>query len=53
MQLKISSHNDIIFEWVPYNQFDDIKIIGEGGLLHYILQSGKMVHYVIITQRNI
>ena len=31
MQLKISSHHDIIFEWIPYNQFDDIKKIGEGG----------------------
>ncbi|GET03124.1 kinase-like domain-containing protein [Rhizophagus clarus] len=24
-------HNYIIFEWVPYDQFDDIKKIGQGG----------------------
>ncbi|CAB4412388.1 unnamed protein product [Rhizophagus irregularis] len=30
MQLKINSHNDIVFEWIPYNQLDDIKKIGEG-----------------------
>ncbi|GES93592.1 kinase-like domain-containing protein [Rhizophagus clarus] len=24
-QLKINSDNDIIFEWIPYSQFDDIK----------------------------
>ena len=31
MQLKISSHYDIVFEWIPYNQFDNIKKIGKGG----------------------
>ena len=31
MQLKISDYNDIIFEWIPYNQFDEIKEIGKGG----------------------
>ena len=31
MQLKINSYNDIIFEWIPYNQLIDIKKIGEGG----------------------
>ena len=31
MQLKINSYNDIVFEWIPYNQFSDIKEIGKGG----------------------
>jgi serine/threonine protein kinase len=31
MQLKIDYVNDIVFEWIPYNQFDDIKEIGRGG----------------------
>ena len=31
MQLKISSYSDIVFEWIPYNQFDNIVIIGKGG----------------------
>src|SRR5438128_1812059 len=29
-QLKIN-YSDIIFEWIPYNQFNDIKEIGKGG----------------------
>jgi len=31
MQLKINQYDDIIFEWIPYNQFSDIKEIGRGG----------------------
>ena len=31
MQLKINEYDDIIFEWIPYNQFSDIKEIGRGG----------------------
>ena len=27
MQLKIYDHREIIFEWVPYNQFNGIKKI--------------------------
>ena len=47
MQLKIKSYKDIVFEWIPYNQFDNITGISKGdyatiysaiwndGLLHY------------------
>ena len=31
MHLKIDSYDNIIFEWIPYNQFSDIKEIGRGG----------------------
>ncbi|GBC05106.1 hypothetical protein RclHR1_06030006 [Rhizophagus clarus] len=31
MQLKINDYDDIVFEWVPYNQFNNIKEIGKGG----------------------
>src|SRR6266487_3496914 len=32
IQLKVNDYKDIIFEWIPYNQFDDsIKEIGKGG----------------------
>ena len=31
MQLKIEHYKDIVFEWIPYNQFSDIKEIGRGG----------------------
>jgi hypothetical protein len=30
MQSKINSYKDIIFEWVPYNQFNNIKKMGSG-----------------------
>src|SRR5688572_4536827 len=28
MQLKIKLYNNIVFEWIPYNQFRNIKEIG-------------------------
>jgi serine/threonine protein kinase len=31
MQLKIDKFNDIIVEWIPYNQFSNIEEIGKGG----------------------
>src|SRR5688572_4690622 len=31
MQLKIDEPNDIVFEWIPYYWFMDIKEIGKGG----------------------
>ena len=31
MQLKIDNVWDTVFEWIPYNQFNDIKEIGRGG----------------------
>ncbi|CAB5388878.1 unnamed protein product [Rhizophagus irregularis] len=30
-QLKINSYYDIIVEWIPYDQFNNIKEIGKGG----------------------
>src|SRR3954447_15801739 len=31
MQLKIYDYEDIVFEWIPYDQFSDIEEIGRGG----------------------
>jgi serine/threonine protein kinase len=31
MQLKINHPSDIVFEWIPFNQFINIKEIGKGG----------------------
>ncbi|GBB90172.1 hypothetical protein RclHR1_17040003 [Rhizophagus clarus] len=31
MQSKINEYNDIIFEWIPYNQLDYIEKVGKGG----------------------
>jgi hypothetical protein len=33
MQLKMEDHYDIVFEWIPYNQFGNIKEIGKNGLM--------------------
>jgi len=41
MQLKIDSYNDIVFEWIPYNQFIDIKEVGEGGFAEVYLAIWK------------
>ena len=30
MQLKRSSNNDVVFEWISYNQFDNVEEIGKG-----------------------
>ena len=32
MHLKINSHSDIVFEWVPYNQLENIKEISRGDI---------------------
>src|SRR3954465_13985860 len=29
MQLKIHEYDDVIFEWIPYDQFNGIKEIGK------------------------
>jgi hypothetical protein len=31
MQLRIDKYDDMIFEWIPYNQFDYIEKVGKGG----------------------
>jgi hypothetical protein len=30
MQLKVNDYSDIVFEWIPYDQFNDFKGIGQG-----------------------
>ena len=30
MQLKIDDQQDILFAWIPYNQFSNIEEIGKG-----------------------
>ncbi|POG67752.1 hypothetical protein GLOIN_2v1644385 [Rhizophagus irregularis DAOM 181602=DAOM 197198] len=33
MRLKIDNYNDIVFEWIPYDQFNEIKESGKNGLI--------------------
>ena len=30
MHLKIKDYKDVVFEWIPYNQLNDIKEINKG-----------------------
>ena len=32
MQLKRSSNEDIVFEWIPYNQLNNVEEISKGDL---------------------
>jgi hypothetical protein len=32
-QLKIKDYNDVVFEWIPYNQFNKIKETGRNDLI--------------------
>src|SRR5205809_117918 len=53
MQQKINNYNDIVFEWTPFNQFNDVRETGKGesvtvylaiwkdGLLKYNIHEGK------------
>jgi hypothetical protein len=47
MQLKIDNPNDMVFEWIPYNQFMTIKEIGKGGFATVYLAKWKngLLHY--------
>ena len=47
MQLKRSSHDDIVFEWIPYNQFNDIKEISKGDFatIHSAIRKDGALYY--------
>jgi hypothetical protein len=32
-QLKISIYDDVVLEWIPYNQFNEIKETGKNGFM--------------------
>lgn len=44
MQLKINDYSAIVFEWIPYNQFNDIKEIGKGCLDTAIWKDGSLYY---------
>src|SRR6266498_3719852 len=48
MQLKIDNYDDIVFEWIPYNQFSDIEEIDKGGfatVYSAIWKNGPLGYY--------
>ena len=38
--------NGIVFEWIPYNQFNEIKEKGKNDFTTVFQQCGEMVHYI-------
>ena len=45
MQPKINYYNDVIFEWIPYNQFDNIiKEISKDGFATAIWKDGPLYY---------
>ena len=53
MQLKIDSYYNIIFEWIPYNQFDNIKEIGKDGLfiIYSAIWNNSQLYYDIYKKK--
>ena len=45
MQLKINGPDDIVFEWIPYNQFSDIKIIDGFNIVTSAIWKNGPLHY--------
>ena len=54
MQLKVNKHDDIIVEWIPYNQFNHIKEIGKGGFatVYSAIWKDGPLKYDYDTQEN-
>jgi hypothetical protein len=47
MQLKVDSYVDNVFEWIPYNRFNNIEEIGKkdfGKLYSAIWEDGPLVY---------
>jgi hypothetical protein len=54
MQLGINKYKDIIVEWIPYNQFNNIKELLDKDELQHVRQYGRMVRYnTILLNMNI
>ena len=52
MQLKIYNYDDIVFEWIPYNQFNDIKEIGKSDftIVYSAIWKDGPLHYHYIKK---
>uniref|UniRef100_U9U9I0 Protein kinase domain-containing protein n=1 Tax=Rhizophagus irregularis (strain DAOM 181602 / DAOM 197198 / MUCL 43194) TaxID=747089 RepID=U9U9I0_RHIID len=47
IQLKINYYSDVIFEWIPYNQFNEIRMTGKNGSItvYSALWNDGPLHY--------
>ena len=49
MQSEIKNYNDIVFEWISYNQFDNIEKLSENGfsiIYSAILKNGPLYYNI-------
>ncbi|RIA89656.1 kinase-like domain-containing protein [Glomus cerebriforme] len=59
MQLKINKYNDIIFEWIPYTQFDNIKETGNATIYSATWKDGSLIwdlntnKYIRISNKSV
>jgi hypothetical protein len=44
MQLKIESYDDIIVEWISYDQFNNFKKIGKDGFATALWKDGLLIY---------
>jgi hypothetical protein len=44
MQLKINKDDTIVFEWIPYNQFIDVKEIEKGSFATALQRDGSLYY---------
>ncbi|GBC11207.2 kinase-like domain-containing protein [Rhizophagus irregularis DAOM 181602=DAOM 197198] len=52
MQLKRNSHNDIIFEWIPHDQLDEIEEIGKSPItVHSAIWNNGPLFYSNLDKR--
>ncbi|CAB5385286.1 unnamed protein product [Rhizophagus irregularis] len=48
MQLRVNKNDDIIFEWIPYSQFNEFKEIGKNGFMaiYSAIWKNGPLHYI-------
>jgi hypothetical protein len=50
IQLKINKYDNTVFEWIPYNEFIDIKEIEKGKFALAMWKDGPL-HYSIVRKK--
>ena len=52
MQLKIEKYDDIIVEWIPYNQFNNVKKTNKDGFVTAIWKDGLLEYNIFEMKRK-
>ena len=45
MQLKIDNYDDVIFEWIPFKRFNEIKSTGNYGTVYSAIWKDGLLYY--------